>query len=242
MTQKTRFVDKPLNSTTIRESEHQARQIAELAYALDGVAFIGGGAARWLTLGALAPRPSDIDVFCWRAENQRETQRRLESIGYRFVMIQGGAEAWTRNGEVHGSGSSEPLPHQDLAVQIVTPRGGASTQQRFGSPSDVLGDFTFICEQFAIYAAGPEQPLRQVSTREAQTDTKIKRIRFNKIASPIYATWRISKYSRKGFRISIAESQKLFAAWENLPVAMRGEMIAVDPFGGDVYRELGGIA
>lgn len=243
MTQKSRFVNKRINSTETREGSHWARQIAELAYAIEGAGYIAGGAARWYIMDTDAPSPSDIDVFCWREDAKPDVESAMRALGYRFWMPQGSAEAWTRYSYIVEPDSVEHqiADDQDFTVQIVPPRGEHNEQQRFGSPADVLGDFTFRTEQFAVYADGATRPLRQVFTYDAINDTKYKRIRFNKIVSPIYATWRISKYSRKGFRVSIGESQRLFAAWDALPLDTRGHMIAVDPFGGDVYRELGGI-
>lgn len=264
MTQKTRFVNKRLNSVSWRESSHHAEQITQLSYALEGIGFVGGGAARWLVMGDAAPEPSDIDVFCLRGDTQVAVQNALKALGYRYWMVQGSAVAWTRGFVSLGDGadgraqdadpaffehytiSDVPVRGDDLVVQLVEPRGslpdGHEEQCRYGAPWEVIADFTFKCEQFAVYAQGATSPLRSVYTYEAMNDTRYKKIHFNKLVSPIYATWRISKYSRKGFKISLAESQALFSAWDALPIDLRGHMLAVDPFGGDVYRELGGLA
>lgn len=226
VTQNTRFINKRLNSTAERERPGMFRDAVQLAYALEGGAFIAGGMARAFVAGSDAPEPSDIDVFCVSVEAFAKVVNVVESLGYRCVGAQGSAEGYEAPGK--------------LPVQIVPPVGVHNSQRRFGAPWDVIADFTFITEQFAVYSDGAENPLRAIYSRDALTDTKLKRIRLNKVASPLYATWRIAKYARKGYRISIREVQKLFREWEAVEPERKASILDADtPNPGDLYREIG---
>jgi hypothetical protein len=225
MTQATRFINQRLNSTT-RQERAPGRQIVEVAYAIQGHGFIAGGAARALIMPE-APEPADIDIFCLSPEHCDPVREAVKAIGYAFEGEQGSAELYRAGFE-------------NLPVQIVPASPTLSGPRRYGTPVEVLGDFTFITEMFAVYAVGATSPLQQVYTQAAKTDTRLKRIRFNKLVSPIYATWRISKYSRKGYRISLRDVQTLFEAWQEMTTERQTAMLsasAEDP--ADLYRELG---
>lgn len=227
MTQDDRFQIRRVNDTD-RFKGAPFAQARELAYALEGEAFIAGGMARKIALGDEAPDPSDIDIFCLHKDGFPRVEKIVKALGYRYSGAQGSAEAWERDA------------FAEITVQLVPTVGIHNEQHRFGSPTTVIGDFTFITEMFALWADGESSPLRVAYTNEAERDTKYKRIRFNRLVSPIYATWRIAKYARKGYHISLAETQKLFAAWDNLGGEQRNEMLGSDASGGDLYREIGG--
>jgi hypothetical protein len=209
----------------ILDHEGIALEIANIAEAVAGHGYVAGGAARWLVEGDTAPPPEDVDIFCLASGREREIAAILHSRGYRFRGRQGQATAYKRPGA--------------LPVQVVPTTGGNPAQRRVGTPVEVLTDFTFTTEQYAIYSRAQGDGLREVWTDNARDDTAARRLRFNFLLSPIYATWRIGKYSRKGYRIAMRDVQALFAAWSEIPDERREAMLDVDAAGGDFYREMG---
>lgn len=197
------------------DHDETAREILGVATALIGVGFVGGGAARYLYDPKNSPLPSDIDVFMLKEDGEQHVVSALAGIGYRGGTRQGSARAYTN-------------PSKRLPVQIVMPVAFDSAQaesesrvrmQRYGTPKRVLEGFTFYVEQFAAEFTGAF--FRLTWTDSARVDLQRKRLRLNRIASPLYATWRIAKYSRKGFKISLYELQKLFGIWDALPGDVR---------------------
>lgn len=192
------------------------REILAVADAVKDIAFVGGGAARYL-YSAKAPVPSDIDLFL------------LDDNPPRFVAasVALAAAGYPERGR-QGSAFVHTNLNARLPVQLVPPVAYDALQQRsearvemkrYGSPRTVLEGFTFFVEQFALEAT--PGGYRLTWTDHARTDLQRQRLRLNRIANPIYATWRIAKYARKGFKISLVQLQELFRLWDGLPLEER---------------------
>ncbi|KKN77043.1 hypothetical protein LCGC14_0363820 [marine sediment metagenome] len=163
--------------------EH-GRQIEAIVKAFEGIGFVAGGAARFALMPS-APNPSDIDI--WMFNNHLDL-RPLFALGYHDYGEANGTRRFARD-------------EDDLPVQIILPSSPRSTKS-WGTPLEVLLTFTFTTEQFVLmYGAGGASGLLSTQGREDTENRVIRNNNFRK--NPILSLYRLHKYGRKGYTLSM---------------------------------------
>jgi len=165
-----------------------AGEIRQVARALEGLGFIAGGAARYV-IHDWPVDPSDIDVFLYEEDYPYEQYaNELEAIGYTDT-------------ETPGKVVFEN-PGKKLRVQVVQPNDDRATA--WGPPVTVISGFTFTTEQFALYYEVGQA--LGYTTYLAMKDTDERIIRNNNYhTNPILSLFRMTKYSKKGYSVSMQE-------------------------------------
>ena len=158
-------------------------QIREIIIAFEGIGYVAGGAARYLLVPE-APEPADIDVFLY--QDYMDTSP-LDNLEYTSDNPEIRAPFFTSPGD------------GELRVQVVRPDHGA--RKSFGTPLEVLQSFTFHTEQAAVwYGPGGAAGLISVAGQEA-TEERV--LTNNHIANPVLSLFRLNKYGRKGYSLSM---------------------------------------
>ncbi len=188
-------------------------QVREIVADLEGVGYVAGGAARFFLVNH-APHPLDIDVFLYDDKHESAAYTALAALGY---IEDGGPARAPRF--VH--------PDYELPVQLVIP-DDVDHRTSFGPPLQVLQGFTFYVEQAAIYAGG--DGIVGLVSESCRRDVLNKILHFNNLSNPLLATYRLNKYGRKGFAVTMEDILKLGQAFRKGTKA-EFELVIVDALG-----------
>jgi hypothetical protein len=182
-------------------------------------AFVAGGAARAVAMPDAAPPPGDIDVFM-----RGDSVQIYEAIGQRITAM--------------GGTLTRTLPNTDewalpmlgeIPLQTVRP---VRTEYHctFGTPDEVIGNFSYTTEQFAVYntEVGPEAAYTEL----AGMDTIDKYLRIAHVSSPVTMLARTTKYARWNYTIGSELFGVLLGVWDTRPVAWRRQALE----GRDLYE------
>ncbi len=183
-----------IGATNIDFPEGIGDQVFELITALDGQAYVAGGAARFLLVPE-APEPGDIDIFLYRESNCFPVVAELGRLGYDYADGPPRCPRYDRENK------------NELKVQVVTPDENFQGRPSYGVPLELLRGFTFYTEQFALWH-GVSGPAGLFSTK-GREDTEARILRFNSLANPLLAAYRINKYGQKGYSVGMEEIMKL---------------------------------
>ena len=179
---------------------------------------IAGGAARWMDpcgrgyLGESGPLfPGDIDVFMLRGGDAAGVHAALHDLGWRLHRRQGTTVT-----------SKRP---DHLNVQVV--RGGDIGFKVWNTPQEVLEDFGFTVEMFALIQPGV------LTTSQARQDVYTRTLVPQHVVDPIRLTWRVMKYARKGFTMHPNKMTDLFRAYEEASAVQKRAWVARNLFAGE---------
>lgn len=161
---------------------------------------IAGGAARTLVMNGNAPDPSDVDVFLLEGVEPQTMMERLSASGFKLQHQRLGSATFI-------------TPRPTLPVQLVW---SADIEQVWSDPAGLIASFGFTTEQFAVYYDS-EQRLTFMYYDEAVTATLRRELVVNNILDPVRLLWRINKYGRKGYTISLDEVQHIADYYAGLP-------------------------
>lgn len=191
-----------LELTTISVNPFWLRDILDL---VGNKVFVAGGAARYIAymndvLDEEPPEPGDIDLFRYFEDDYPPHIGVLlnTKLGYR---------------------SSSRTPHSTefrkegyFKVQIINPHANAHIKM-WGSVGEVLDQFDFRMNQFAVHKEGAEYILTYSSA--AIEDTEKKQIVLHHCNNPIAMCHRAAKYVAKGYHIAPTQWLKIFEGWDN---------------------------
>lgn len=186
-------------STQFPLSYPHVEQIREVIVAFEDIGYVAGGAARYLLVPD-APEPADIDVFLYQ---QTMNVQPLIDLGYELAG----------NPNSRAPFFTSPGGDKELRVQVIRPDPN-STRRAFGTPLEVLKSFTFHTEQAAIwYEADGAVGLISVAGRAATEDRVLTN---NRISNPVLSLFRLNKYGRKGYSVSMMSLQEITDALRKL--------------------------
>lgn len=173
-----------------------APQLGELLEALDGLAYVAGGAARQIVMREQAPPAEDIDLFLYRVADYETCLKIVGDLAYVSADVsENSVSFWPRDWV------------NELGVQVIRPfidEWRDRWRRCYGEPEDVIGHFAFTTEQFAI--AGNEA----IIGPNAIADTALRRLIVNNVTEPAVVAWRAVKYGHKGYVMEPSEMQRVF--------------------------------
>lgn len=198
------FIIKPL--IVLHGQEPDIDLVAHAVLPFGGL--VAGGAARYVSGAGADIPPGDIDVFMLRGGDPVTVYSVLTALGWDTVVYQTPSVVTMEN-------------PGHLKVQVV--RGGGNGFRAWASPSEVLSEFGFSTEMFAIVDG---VTLQILTTQAAIDDTAARVLRVNAVIDPVRLAWRTMKYARKGFTMEPAEMAEIFRAFNSRSVAEREEWLA----------------
>ena len=174
----------------------QDPQITELCQAFKNVAWIGGGAARFVcSPQEKQPPAGDVDVFLRQPTSKARIEAALTELGYHKTIDGRLASTWKN--------TTAPRP-----VQVVHPRIEKHLCTYSENPEDILQRLDFsVCRAILL---SPTEALVDKDFLQDETDM---RLRIKHIVCPLTSVRRIAKYTAKGYSIPMGEIVKLFAEW-----------------------------
>ncbi len=174
---------------------------------------VAGGAAR-AALAPGSPPPGDIDVFLYHGEDFAQARSDIEALGY-----QEDGDGWNL------SGTALTLHPVDstvgpLAVQLVQDgeRGGT-----WGTVEDVLGQFGFTAEQFALVRK--RDGVYGVSSARSREDNAARRLMFVSNPDPVRSAYRLAKNAAKGYKVNASHYARLFQQFSDADAAAQVEFV-----------------
>ena len=190
-----------------------ASEIADVLLTVRDYAFVAGGAARQVAmakLGHYAVPASDIDLFLYKWVDFQKAKAALQAAGHYVSSESGNATTFT-------SGDKHPFGRQVQLVNPLTPIGN----RRSGTVEQVLADFSFTTEQFAIECYEADKfGIRY--TPDAVSDSKQMKLVINSVVqNPIGLAYRFAKYAQKGYSYRALDFIPVFEQWDRLSPALR---------------------
>lgn len=171
-----------------------------LAYHPEGTVIAGGFArAQWFLQEFMdapvgAPPAGDVDLFVLDGTPCNGVLRAVSAAGWQ--------QTYAREG-------SATFVHRDykLPLSVIW----AERPGQFGSwktAEDLIESFSFRTEMFALWELAPGV-LEFVYDIEAPVDTVNRVLHVNRIVDPVRLLWRMNKYGRKGYIVSVDEVQRV---------------------------------
>ena len=165
---------------------------------------IAGGAARKLMVGDEAPDPSDVDVFLLEGVLPDTMIGRMFASGFKLQHQRPGSATFI-------------TPRSTLPVQLVL---SEDIEQVWSDPQGLIDSFGFTTEQFAVYYDSAQR-LTFMHYDIAVETTLNRELVVNNILDPVRLLWRINKYGRKGYTISLDEVQHIADYYAGLPTGQQ---------------------
>lgn len=173
---------------------------------------ICGGYARYCASPAENPeRPGDVDVFPLEAAAYEEVRA--------FLLVEGFEVRHENEISLTFKKHKDPKWVACPTIQLIKPvvEGKVVT----------LGDMEKILENFdfTVVRAGIVSPKEVLVDEDFERDEKKRTLVFKNIHCPISSTFRVIKYTQRGYWIRPFEVLKLFLDWESRGIDYRQEII-----------------
>ncbi len=182
-----------------------AEHTLELLRCIEGLGFIAGGYARYLTGFWPDLVPSDIDVFSYAG-----TELALyKALCKNFEKIPGPqvpATTFFKDRQF------------DAPIQFVHARSN-KYHKTYGTAEEVISRFDFTTNMFAVELLGPTNIIRFTTGDTAAADTNSRTLRQNNVVHPMGFVMRIAKYAAKGYKVDWAVIGAAFLEWDRRPEA-----------------------
>ena len=189
--------------------------------------FIAGGCARYFaSRDKEAPMYSDIDVFCC-GDDIIDAGLNYEALVKRFDDIYH-YERTTPNARIYNIKLADDEPRM---VQIIRPFEN-EWMQTYGSIEQVLEQFDFTIVKAAI-----SSECYLIIHKNFDKDEEQKKLVITHINCPIAVAQRCMKYSKKGFRLYLKDTLKLFADWMERPQEYRERLMKLIQDSNDLSPE-----
>ena len=174
----------------------QDPQITKLCQALQDIAWIVGGAARFVCSPQMnLPPAGDVDVFLRQPTSKARIEAILGELGYQKTSDGRLASTWMN--------ATWKRP-----VQVVLPRTEKHLCSCSENPEDILQKLDFsVCRALLL------SPMEALVDVDFLKDEIGMRLSIKHIVCPLTSVRRIAKYTAKGYKISMGEILKLFAEW-----------------------------
>lgn len=174
-------------------------------------AVIAGGYARNVILPG-APPPADIDVFLLDG---------MDMAGDRPLIMN--ALGYTAAG--YRDGTTEYDKPDAIKVQTIErSRVIGEPLPAWRSAWDVIKTFGFTTEMFSLHMDAGS--VIATYTAEAEADTSARVLRVNHIIDPVRLVYRMNKYGRKGYTVTMDEVLKAFSHWSDLRPEIKDAVVA----------------
>lgn len=173
-------------------------QILQLLDAVGDLAYVAGGAARQIVMGAEAPPAWDVDLFLYHPGDFERAVAAVAALGY------------VNDVDTERSSEFAPRIPGELPVQIIEYYRDAWSLTS-GQPEDVLSHFSFTTETFAVVRRN--RTTEAVVGATAVDDTLSHMLRVQNVTSPLVCGLRAVKHAYKGFGIEPDQLQIIFDAY-----------------------------
>lgn len=181
------------------------------AFLIPRKSWIAGGFARWAMSRAEKPvEAGDLDIFC---QDQETFYMIHERIG-KLLKVRNDNPACLS----FLKSKEDNLKHLP-SVQLIKPRNEGSVVT-MGTIEEIFENFDFTVTRAALYCK-----TKGYADDNFKEDEERKRLRILNIHCPISSTFRIMKYNRKGYTVSIREVVKLFIDWDQRDDDYRGRLL-----------------
>ncbi len=196
------------------EAYAPSKHILELLRCIEGLGFIAGGYARYLTGFWPDLVPSDIDVFSYEG-----TELALfNALGKNFEKMAGTAVLATTSFKVG--------PYFDIPIQFVHARSN-KYHKTYGTAEEVIKRFDFTTNMFAVELLGSTETIRFTTGPTAAADTNSRTLRVNNVVHPMGFVMRIAKYAAKGYKVDWAVIGEAFLEWDRRPEAYKVDALTL---------------
>lgn len=174
--------------------------IKKLVDALAPHGVIAGGAARDVYFGT--DEAEDIDVFCTDVYMVDNVEMKLRDMGFTINQATSNATTFVKR--------------DHLPVQVIVPQVDYIGRKRFGNYMQVIEQFDFTCNQFALLPR-----LETAVIEVATTESAISAVRERQLVSvfdkdPVDHMKRLVKYKGKGYKVSSMQVLQQFRNWDQL--------------------------
>lgn len=142
----------------------------------------------------------DIDIFLKSADYEVEVCNHIFSIPEVEILKE--------------DKNSIIFKHNNQKYQLIKPRETEHFKS-FGAPEEVISRFDFSITQIAYDLEN--DTFIALDEKELISDLKAKRLRIKHIVCPISMVYRVCKYAKKGFKLSMMETLKIFDSWDKRP-------------------------
>jgi hypothetical protein len=180
-------------------------------FLIENMSWIAGGFARW----ALSPHKkpyeaSDIDIFC----------RDKKIFGFMVNVFSHIFEIRSDNPACIAYNKSKKDRYKNLLpIQLIKPRRDSVVITE-GPIEEIINGFDFPVSRAAIMTI--EEGLVD---DDYEDDELKKKLHLKVIHCPISSTFRVIKYCKKGYSITMREVVKLFADWSDRPESYRIKLL-----------------
>lgn len=200
----------PAKLVEIKPRRHCPNEIAAI---LNGVnerdGYLAGGFVRWLVSELKQPRPyTDVDLWC-------RTPEAFDDLLAYLTEQCGDA--------IYNNWIGAMFIHQGERLQLIRPRQEAGFCT-YGEPGDLIARFDFTVT-IAAQTVIDENERDFIGHPRLLEDDRNGRLQIVNVNCPVAVLQRIAKYARCGWRIGLAESMKIFAAWEEASEQTRSEWL-----------------
>jgi hypothetical protein len=174
--------------------------------------WIAGGFARWSLSRAEKPvEAGDLDIFCQDIDVFGNIYERFINSGFKVRNDNPACISFLKS-------QDEDFKHLP-SIQLIKPRNEGSVVT-MGTIEEIFENFDFTVTRAALYSK-----TKGYTDDHFKEDEERKRLQILNIHCPISSTFRIMKYNRKGYTVSIREVVKLFLDWEQRDDAYRGRLL-----------------
>lgn len=192
---------------------------------------ICGGYARYCASQSVDPASSsNIDIFVLHFDSFDCIANALVKLGLQEIGDTPSAKTFRCTDKSNSLLSLFP------DVQLIKPRDSKSAIT-YGLPTDIVGSF-----DFTVATAFLKNESVAVVDKRFHRDEKAKKLVIKNIVCPVSTLYRIGKYIRKGYRISLFEYIKLLEYWVGMSNSKKSSLISMIDESSSLTEEEVGLA